>query len=562
MRRFTLYCTLLAGILLGAFGSLSAQGNYKVRGVHLLMNAGNLDFFLNDRTPPSIGNVPFEFTSANTGNLPIGNGTLNIKAAPAGGGIGAMVAEGSIAEAGNVEFAAIAYGTLAQPKLKILSRARTQVPSTPARTLIRFFDATTVPVSFDIYLDSTTGTAAFTGVSADAVTAFKEIAGEPVTIIVTVTGTRTPVAQLEAPIPTGTYVTFIATGTGPADLKVYMLDEKDPDAQNRKLVPLQTREGLQPTLRIVNAAPQELLRRVDVYLDNNQTARTTGLHYRSASSVYQTATDSITLRFTPYQTPPTQAILTNGFRLNDDSGYVSILTMFRNGSITAYTISRDLTLPVPSGTNARVRLTNASDFFGNAGDPLANLRFELTPNGASMITIPALGFTRTSEWYDIPSGPSTLRAFRPGVTDPIFEGTYTVGANREMTFIALGNTTNLIVDVLEHGIAGEQQPLASFGSQALSVRTGSDRVIARLTGSPNPFSASSRLEFATSRAGRLSIELFDGLGQRIRRIADEWRQEGIHSAQIDAAGLPAGRYHVVVRVDERIEAMGEVVVVR
>jgi hypothetical protein len=341
-----------------------------------------------------------------------------------------------------------------------------------------------------------------------------------------------------------------------------MLDEKDPNTDFRKLVILQGREGLQPTLRVVHAVPQSSVRLVDVYLDNATTPRTVGMHYRSATPLYQPAVDSTTIRFTPYQLPPAQAFLTSGIPLNTDTGYVTILTQFRNGSITSYNLTRYLQMPPTGATNTRVRVTNATDFFGDPSEPALNLSFVMTPEGASPIQIDMLGFEKTTEWYEIPAGPVGIKAYRSGVAAPVFEGTYTVDPMKDYTFIALGTDASLSIDVLDQTLFGEQKPLGSFGPQETGVRTGAELAVAQLLTSPNPFAGSASLSFTTSHAGHVMVELYDALGQITRRPVDDWRAQGTHSARIDADGLPAGRYHVVLRVDERIEAMGEVVVIR
>lgn len=59
---------------------------------------------------------------------------------------------------------------------------------------------------------------------------------------------------------------------------------------------------------------------------------------------------------------------------------------------------------------------------------------------------------------------------------------------------------------------------------------------------PNPFNASTRIVYELPANMRVRLELFDVLGQRVRTLVDELKPAGIHSINLDTAGLTSGTY--------------------
>ena len=73
---------------------------------------------------------------------------------------------------------------------------------------------------------------------------------------------------------------------------------------------------------------------------------------------------------------------------------------------------------------------------------------------------------------------------------------------------------------------------------------------------PNPFSERTRLAFELPRDGRVSVDVYDLAGRRLRRLVDDSRSVGPHSViwnGEDAAGRPAaaGVYFYRLRYAER-----------
>ncbi len=61
---------------------------------------------------------------------------------------------------------------------------------------------------------------------------------------------------------------------------------------------------------------------------------------------------------------------------------------------------------------------------------------------------------------------------------------------------------------------------------------------------PNPFGARATLRFAVPEAQPVRIELYDGLGRRVRVLYDGASAAGTHAVTLDGRGLPSGVYHV------------------
>jgi hypothetical protein len=59
---------------------------------------------------------------------------------------------------------------------------------------------------------------------------------------------------------------------------------------------------------------------------------------------------------------------------------------------------------------------------------------------------------------------------------------------------------------------------------------------------PNPFNPSTRIAFALPAAGRVRIEIYNLLGERVALLLDEERPAGEHAISFDARSLPSGTY--------------------
>lgn len=61
---------------------------------------------------------------------------------------------------------------------------------------------------------------------------------------------------------------------------------------------------------------------------------------------------------------------------------------------------------------------------------------------------------------------------------------------------------------------------------------------------PNPFNATTTIEFKVLRAGRVCLEIYDVLGRRVERLRDDFLDAGHYRVQWDAAGVSSGTYFV------------------
>jgi hypothetical protein len=68
---------------------------------------------------------------------------------------------------------------------------------------------------------------------------------------------------------------------------------------------------------------------------------------------------------------------------------------------------------------------------------------------------------------------------------------------------------------------------------------------------PNPFTASTRLEYIRMTAGNLDLEVFDQLGRAVFRTHGHDGSAGSNSIEFDGSALPAGVYHATLLIDGR-----------
>lgn len=83
---------------------------------------------------------------------------------------------------------------------------------------------------------------------------------------------------------------------------------------------------------------------------------------------------------------------------------------------------------------------------------------------------------------------------------------------------------------------------------------------------PNPFSESTTINYELGMAGRVRIDIFNSLGEKITTLVDEWQEAGRHSTLFDvgntqACCLQSGMYYYTVQIGERLES-GKLVLIR
>jgi len=69
---------------------------------------------------------------------------------------------------------------------------------------------------------------------------------------------------------------------------------------------------------------------------------------------------------------------------------------------------------------------------------------------------------------------------------------------------------------------------------------------------PNPFNAESLIQYYLSRAGRVTITLFDLRGREIRTLVKDDKQPGMHATAIQGSDLSSGMYICRLKIDGHI----------
>jgi hypothetical protein len=70
---------------------------------------------------------------------------------------------------------------------------------------------------------------------------------------------------------------------------------------------------------------------------------------------------------------------------------------------------------------------------------------------------------------------------------------------------------------------------------------------------PNPFNPVTHVDVFVGRASRVSVKVFDLLGQEIAVIADEFMAPGTYTFTFDASALASGVYSYQMRAGEFVE---------
>ncbi len=79
---------------------------------------------------------------------------------------------------------------------------------------------------------------------------------------------------------------------------------------------------------------------------------------------------------------------------------------------------------------------------------------------------------------------------------------------------------------------------------------------------PNPFGASTTVEYQVSRPGTVQLEVFDIQGQLVKTLVSEQRSEGTHAVEWDASRLASGTYFYRLAVDGRTVSTKKATLVR
>jgi hypothetical protein len=103
--------------------------------------------------------------------------------------------------------------------------------------------------------------------------------------------------------------------------------------------------------------------------------------------------------------------------------------------------------------------------------------------------------------------------------------------------------------VLGTAVAGRMNTIIITDPNTPSLRLmGEDNDLGALSVSvtPNPVYSTGLANITVPNAGRVTVELYNVVGERVATIMDEFKAAGVYGVDVNTAVLPAGRYIVKV----------------
>lgn len=156
-------------------------------------------------------------------------------------------------------------------------------------------------------------------------------------------------------------------------------------------------------------------------------------------------------------------------------------------------------------------------------------------------TVPGFGnFTLYVDNVDVSGkkrvkGTGSFINFKPIETEPVTleAGTHIMRFEFDTDFNSEKNnwlfSMNKIVVQKSDAVSNEQEP-----------ETPADFVLSQ--NYPNPFNPSTQINFSVPKAGKVSLKVFNMLGQTVQILVDEFRSSGQYSVSFDATQLSSGVY--------------------
>lgn len=156
-------------------------------------------------------------------------------------------------------------------------------------------------------------------------------------------------------------------------------------------------------------------------------------------------------------------------------------------------------------------------------------------------TVPGFGnFTLFVDNVDVSgkkrvNGTGSFINFKPIETEPVAleAGTHIMRFEFDTDFNSEKNnwlfSMNKIVVEKSDAVSNEQEP-----------ETPADFVLSQ--NYPNPFNPSTQINFSVPKAGKVSLKVFNMLGQTVQILVDEFRSSGQYSVSFDATQLSSGVY--------------------
>ena len=74
-----------------------------------------------------------------------------------------------------------------------------------------------------------------------------------------------------------------------------------------------------------------------------------------------------------------------------------------------------------------------------------------------------------------------------------------------------------------------------------------------MTPYPNPFNASTRIEFTLPEDGFAKLDVYDILGQHVQTLVDEYKTAGVHCVEFDSGSQSSGVYFYRLTAGDFVE---------
>lgn len=102
------------------------------------------------------------------------------------------------------------------------------------------------------------------------------------------------------------------------------------------------------------------------------------------------------------------------------------------------------------------------------------------------------------------------------------------------------NTANNYIFAAKYHSVWRRQYSEIIGIQNISSEIPEDYSLSQ--NYPNPFNPETSIEFSISKAGKVSLKVFDAGGKEVQKYVDTYLQSGTYKVEIDGTELPSGTY--------------------
>jgi len=138
----------------------------------------------------------------------------------------------------------------------------------------------------------------------------------------------------------------------------------------------------------------------------------------------------------------------------------------------------------------------------------------------------------------------------------ISSSSYNFPANAKLRFMcdASGNRDDVYIDEIEwRGMSGT----AAFGGPSGQLVAGAPKAFESFQNYPNPFNAATSISFALPEDAQVTLEVYNVLGQRVRKLVDDYLPAGKHTVHFDARNehgedLASGIYFYRLQTDHTV----------